>query len=127
MSTGFSKLVTEKLGKTDHGRQLFRLHEPLSFHLRNDSAWNVMIIVPVGFDTDFASVPWGLRWLVPPEGLWDEASVVHDFLCKKRLVSRFLADAIFREGMACLGVPLWRRLSMYYGVRLYAVLSGKWR
>ncbi len=80
------------------------------------------VVVPVGTETDLASVPRWLQWLCPRLGPWDQAAVVHDYLCQKMGCSRFIADAIFREAMAALGVPLWRRVSMYYAVRLYAVL-----
>ncbi len=82
-------------------------------------------LVPAGYPTDLASIPWCLRWLCPKFGPWDWATILHDCLCEYKLCSRFMADAIFREDMAKYGVPRWRRIMMYYGVRAWAVLTGK--
>ena len=82
------------------------------------------IRVPVGTLTDFASIPWCLQWLCPKMGPWNRAAVLHDYLCGLEGCSRFLADAIFREAMCVLRVPVWRRVSMYYAVRFFAVVVG---
>jgi len=39
------------------------------------------ITVPAGFRTDFASVPALTASLIPRTGPWDEAAVLHDYLC----------------------------------------------
>ncbi len=83
------------------------------------------IVVPAGTETDLATVPWCLQWLIPKMGRYNPAVVLHDWLCRNSDYSRFIGDALFREAMADLGVPLWRRVLMYYGVRTYAVLTGK--
>jgi len=88
------------------------------------------VIVPKGFETDLASIP---RWFAPfgftKLGRYDKAAVVHDWLYRSiastskdpltYTMSRFLADAIFREAMMTLGVETWRRVLMYYAVRLF--------
>ena len=78
-----------------------------------------IIEVPEGFETDFASVP-RLFWrIVPPWGRYSPAAVVHDYLYSTSKVSRKEADGIFLELMGRLGVPLWKRLAMYWAVRLF--------
>jgi Protein of unknown function (DUF1353) len=62
--------------------------------------------VPVGFVTDFASVP---RWLwsfLPPTGQYGKASLVHDYLYETPTFActRHDADRTFLEGMQVLGV-----------------------
>ena len=116
----FSPLRITKVDGDDHGRQLWALLDPLEFRLgvNGGSLW---VTVPAKFLTDFASVPRLLWPLCPPAGQWCEAAVVHDYLCRTVTCSRFLADAVFREAMARLGVPLWRRVLMYYAVRCYGV------
>jgi hypothetical protein len=76
-----------------------------------------IIEVPEGFVTDFASVP-RLFWrIVPPWGRYSPAAVVHDYLYQSAKVSRKEADDIFLELMARLGVPRWKRYTMYWAVR----------
>ena len=76
------------------------------------------IRVPKGFVTDFASVPRIFWWLFPPWGKYGKAAVVHDYLYHTRMFSRAVADAIFLEAMSVLKVPLWKRLIIYWSVRI---------
>lgn len=88
-------------------------------------SWFV-ISIRTGFITDFASVP-RLFWsLIPRWGKWGKSAVVHDFLYQTG-VNRKLADEIFLEGMEILGVVKWRRLLMYWAVRLFGWLAWKKR
>lgn len=78
-----------------------------------------LIIVPIGFRTDFASVlrlPF-VYWLFG--GVADEAAVVHDYLYSTGACSRKLADEVFAEASKACGVPAWRRGPMWLGVRLF--------
>lgn len=119
---GFSgPLMLEDLGMVD-GVPLFKTLAELRYV---DLDGGLDLIVPKGSVTDFASVPWVLRWIVPRMGRYNPATVLHDELCRRKLCSRFMADAILRDSMAGLKVPLWRRVLMFYGVRAYAVLTGK--
>jgi len=72
--------------------------------------------VPVGFDTDLASVPIGARNLISRlDGI--EAAVLHDWLYRTGNVKRKKADEIFfvlLEG----AVPTWKRYAMYWAVRV---------
>jgi len=122
----FSSLKTKKIKATRNGRQLFQLTSPLQFSLGINGG-GIKVTVPTGFVTDFASSPQFIWPLVPPVGPYCEAAVVHDYLCGLPGVSRFLADAIFREAMAKQGVPTWRRVLMYYFVRAWAVLTARKR
>lgn len=77
------------------------------------------IIVPAGFETDFASVPRAFWRIVPP---WDShllASVVHDRLYDLGEGSQAVADAIFLDAMTDLGVPKWKRVVMYIALRFF--------
>lgn len=74
--------------------------------------------VPIGFVTDFASVPRipGAYYLAGNTA--HKAAVVHDFLCRTKLVSRLMADEVFLEAMKDQQVPAWRRWLMFLGVRI---------
>lgn len=89
----------------------FELTKPLAYHTKKLSASRRDIVVPVGFQTDFASfilIKFGER-----------SATLHDFLYSSHLVSRQKADEIFLEALETEGVSLWRRYSCYYGVRLF--------
>jgi hypothetical protein len=87
------------------------------------------IRVPVGFKTDFASTPWFTRAIFPPTGRYNEAAVVHDYLCflsnrrhhskETRKKLRKYADSVFIEAMEVLRVKKWKRWTMWKGVALF--------
>lgn len=80
------------------------------------------IVVPVGFDTDFASVPRlpFMFWFFGDRA--HAAAVIHDYLYRLRDRSRAEADAIFLEAMEASGIGFFSRMAMYYGVRA----GGSW-
>lgn len=93
----------------------------------------IVVSVPVGYRTDLASVPWWIRWLLPPNGKYGKAAVIHDFICSYRTVNmngvavyvtRKTGDLIFLEAMGVLNVPAWQKWSMFYAVRAYAIATG---
>lgn len=114
----FSELKLTKIEGHSGGRQLWQLDRSLWFAM-NVNGGDVTVFVPREFVTDFASVPRFLWPIFPPAGAWCEAAVIHDYLYHTQACSRFLADALFREAMFQCGVPLWRRVAMYYAVRIF--------
>jgi hypothetical protein len=78
-----------------------------------------LVIVPIGFRTDFASVPRLPLAFLLFGGVADEAAVVHDFLYSTGACSRKLADEVFAEASAACRVPAWRRGPMWLGIRLF--------
>jgi hypothetical protein len=122
--------VEEVVGKTRGGRCCVRLISPLEYRVGHaDSA--EAIIVPAGFETDFASIPWGLWNLFPPWGPHARPAIIHDFLYAREgylpeeqvppplyRYTRKDADRVFLEAMQVVGVPAWRRSMMFRAVRL---------
>jgi hypothetical protein len=103
----------------------FELTGPLRFTLEMGNG-EIRVTVPAGFSTDFASVPRILWPIFPPQGKWNKAAILHDFLYSTSgKCSRSLADSLFREAMYQLGVPWWRRNTMYWAVRIFG--SPNWR
>jgi hypothetical protein len=112
------KLVLVLLDDKEHpsikgGRSLWGLEKPLSYQPAGTAD---QITVPPGFVTDLASIP---RWawtLLPPDGPWVKAAVIHDFLYQTKGTgvwkghpsgntrpapyTRAEADGILREAMA---------------------------
>jgi len=129
------KLVLVLLDDKDHpatreGRSLWGLQRELAYQtVAGDT-----ITVPKGFVTDLASIPRLVSGVLPPDGPWTEAAVVHDCLyftrgglqlwygrrCISRAqpYSRAEADDILREAMADIGVGLVQRNIIWTGVRV---------
>ena len=112
--------IREVVNSLHEGRQRYELLEDLRVNLPgNGTGGGIAVRVPAGYVTDFASVPRMFWRVFPPSGRYNRAAIVHDYLYTNSTVcSRFLADSLFRELMSHLGVPMWRRVLMYYAVRL---------
>ncbi len=81
-----------------------------------------MITVPVGFFTDFASVPRFMPLAYACFGdTAHEPAVVHDWLYYAAITSRETADNILLEAMRTWGMSAWRYEPIYWGVR-----AGGW-
>lgn len=81
------------------------------------------IDVPVGFKTDFASVPRLLWSIMPRWGRYGNAAVIHDFLYWQQERTRAEADMIFLEAMFVLKVTRFKRFLIYYAVRLFGWIA----
>ena len=80
-----------------------------------------MVIMPLDFVTDLATVPrLPLAWLIAG-GVANRAAVLHDWLYFRRY-RRQWADAVFYAAMREEGVSLWRRWIMWASVRLFGRL-----
>ena len=102
----------------DVGRARWRLLSALTYN----SKLYGMIVVPAGFDTDFASVP-RLPLIYSLTGDTAHASaVIHDYLVRGDfqvgLISWALAADVFLEAMKKEKVPAWRRNMMYLALRM---------
>ena len=83
------------------------------------------INVPVGFKTDFASVPRLLWGMIPRWGRYGNAAVVHDYCYWSQIYTRKRSDEIFKEGMVVLQVSSLLRNIIYYAVRIFGFMA--WR
>lgn len=92
------------------------LAEPLRFY---SDITQREYLVPVGFNTDFASVPRLPLVYWTTGNTAHKAAVVHDFLYRTGAEARTVCDAIFDEAMEVSGTPAWRRKVMWLGVRLF--------
>ena len=130
------KLVLVLLDDKDHpstrgGRSLWAVERPIAYRAGSEED---LITVPPGFVTDLASIP---RWawtLLPPDGPWVKAAVIHDFLyrthgtgvwkghpagiTRPQPYTRAEADGILREAMADRGVGAFARNIIWTAVRV---------
>jgi hypothetical protein len=119
-------------------RRKWRLTEPLWFGLEGDTGphW---LIIPTGFETDLASIPWPASTLLRPSDVNPAAPVVHDWLYRNsgnvpvylldpvtglpalaphEGFTREQADGIFRTILIETGTPRWKVVIMYRAVRV---------
>ncbi|MEQ9507050.1 MAG: DUF1353 domain-containing protein [Hyphomonas sp.] len=102
-----------------HGRTLAVVTRPYAY-VHPIYGVDVRIEVPLGFVTDFASIPSLLHIFVQPFGRHAPAAVLHDYLyALGQKKARNLADRLFLHAMREAGVPYWRRSIMYRMVRLF--------
>jgi hypothetical protein len=121
-------LVAMRVGSLDD-EAVWELHEKFIYEA-SDGYQNALIIVPRGFQTDFASVPRIPLAYLAAGNTAHEAAVVHDYLYRegsRPVMSRELADKVFLAVMEEMGVDAWRRISMYRAVRMFAGHTWKRR
>ena len=106
------KLVSDA---TNSGRGTWQLLSPLEY--QSDVAGRTFI-VPVGFQTDFASVPRVALAFALCGDSAHAASVIHDAIYTFHWVPRDVADAVLREAALVSGVPKWRAALLWAGVRV---------
>lgn len=112
-----SKFMSELYAHLVNDDTVWELDFSLEYH--SDIAGK--IIVPAGFQTDFASVP---RLPIIYTFFGDRAhreAVLHDYLYRKDsnpIVSESVANKVFLEAMTLRGKPFLVRWSMYFGVCL---------
>ncbi|KKM14540.1 hypothetical protein LCGC14_1705090 [marine sediment metagenome] len=112
---------TKPLTVTKISARMWEVERTFSYHVGNEDSIEVIQVFK-GFQTDFASVPRIFWWLFPPDGLYTQAAVLHDFLYLKQIYTRKRSDYIFYEAMGVLGVPKWKRWTMWASVRSVAWL-----
>jgi hypothetical protein len=78
-----------------------------------------------GTYTDFASIPKLFRSFISRIGRCSKPSVLHDWLCEFKIVSRKEADRLFLESMKTKKVGWLKRRTMYAGVRAYSIATFK--
>jgi hypothetical protein len=80
----------------------------------------IKTIIPKGFETDFGSIPWIVRWLIDP---YKAEFVLHDFRyrCARIPITRLEADEELLECQKFSQVPIWERYAVYNAVR-----AGGW-
>lgn len=72
------------------------VRQPLTYRI---GVSNASMTVPVGFVTDFASIPQALQSIIRQNGLYILPAVVHDYLYWKQTCTREQADQIFMLAM----------------------------
>ena len=89
------------------GKRRFKVLEEFRREVYVDDLY-LSIVVPVGFDTDLASLPKLAMAIFGKLGHWDEAAICHDYLYRKAIcrnrnlfipIKRRTADKFFHQAM----------------------------
>ena len=116
-----AQFLTDLIVRDDDGRHM-TLHAPLKFYSAQRKG---SFIAPEGFQTDFASIPRGFWNLIPKNGKWDKAAVMHDAAYRGELQTptgrkvhliKAYADDLFYEAMRASGVNAVTATLMYKAV-----------
>jgi hypothetical protein len=130
------RIVLERL--TEGGAEQFRLERRLGYDDRELGELLVPAVPGVegGFRTDLTSVPWLFTWLVPTTGAHLPAALLHDGLVgggdgpasyvstAGHVVTRDVADRVFRDAMADTGTGPVRRWLVWTAVATATIVVG---
>ena len=116
-SQQLSELHYHVLRESSRGRRMIELDEPLVYRLITKS-FRVVCRVPKGFKSDLATIPRFLWPILPPDGDYQAAAIIHDFLYVQEEIPYWLCDVMFRHVMQISGVRLWKQMLLFWGVRL---------
>lgn len=84
------------------------------------------ISVPAGFETDFASIPRALTWLIPSRGPYNRPAIIHDFLyhyapadpITGKYCTQARADSILREACENCDDLFTQRWAIFLGLKI---------
>jgi hypothetical protein len=81
------------------------------------------VTVPLGFVTDFASIPRVFWSLLRPDGEYTYPAIVHDFLYWTQTTPRDAADKILKFGMEDFAVDPVTTAAIYYPVYIFGRIA----
>ncbi len=104
------------------GRRVFVVASP--FVYLQDERFDFIAVVPHTYETDFASIPGFIRWLIRPAAPTTRvATLVHDWLYSIGRLGdreeRRTADRVFRIAMGQCGIDPVRCAIMFWAVRWF--------
>jgi len=120
MSKFLSELNVECI--EDSANPKWRLLSPLIYV---SNLADQMIVVPIGFITDFASTPRVPFFFAIAGNIATKASTIHDYLYTSQLFDREKSDNIFLEACDTSGVAQWRSRMMWLAIRMFG--SNFWK
>lgn len=97
---------------------IYFLREPIKWSPDQGQESLNSVSVPVGFVTDFASIPRIFWSLLPPDGIYAYAAIIHDYLYWQQITKREDADLIFKHVMEDFKVSTVMVEIIYSAVRL---------
>jgi hypothetical protein len=120
-----TKALHGRLNFTRFAGPIYVVTKPTGWIPSEDQDANLYkkVEAPKGFVTDFASVPRMFWSLLPPDGNYSHAAVLHDYLYWTQSVSRETADEIFRMAMVDMKIKDSTIKIMYEGVNKFGKIA----
>ena len=115
-------MISDLIVRFDHSGEKACLFRRLCCTWVGELGEHIQVIVPTGFKTDFASIPKGVRSLIPQLGKWTAPAVIHDFLywCGPSIgYDQAMADSAFLNLMEQVDVRSWRKWAIYGALRAF--------
>ncbi|MFD2206651.1 DUF1353 domain-containing protein [Kiloniella antarctica] len=103
-------------------KRVWILLEPITVYFVDDRGLRFSFTVPVGFETDLASIPRLLRGFIPQVGKHILPAIIHDWCYRDKSMmwlNKDDSDMLFRVGMEQAGVGRLRRTLMYSAVKYF--------
>lgn len=127
MSSFTSDLIVRVTTKQVRGRTLFVIERPFEYAVGSLENPTDIISVPVGYETDFVSIPGWTRAFIN-HAHRAKAAVIHDRLLSEIDAGegRYTvkeADRILREALGVLGANVVERNLYYRAVRIYSMMK----
>lgn len=97
---------------------IYFLTKPISWVPNPDQQQHQRVTVPIGFVTDFASVPRVFWSLLRPDGEYTYPAIVHDFMYWTQDRPREEADEILRLGMQDFKIDQVTITAIFHAVRI---------
>jgi hypothetical protein len=97
--------------------EIYYLRAPLQWSPTDAGSALPSVTVPTGFVTDLASIPRAFWQLLPRDGRYMPAAIVHDYLYWQQQVSKDAADDVFKSAMQDLNVRSATVALIHAGVR----------
>lgn len=119
MSSFTTPLAYEPTGEYYDGNPTYRITEAFTYFLGDIDHPIAVFTVPVGFITDFASIPYPFNLWFKPTGQWAKAAALHDWVCNNLDISHEIQDSIFLEAMEVLDVNKFIAHLFFMCVRIY--------
>lgn len=104
----------EPMGIEQNGLGLFRIAVPCIWSIGGQT-----IVIPQGFVTDGASIPFWARWALCAWGRSGTPAILHDYLLSREDVSKFMADWAFYGALKANNVSGAVAFIMFLAVRTH--------
>lgn len=121
MIRSLPKYITYTDESSDRSTPLFVVREEVDIFWDEGPATK-FVTIPVGFTTDFGSVPQVGRAVIANVSCYDPAYILHDWMFSTLYVGPEVsfhgANTLLRRNLGDLGMPAWQRFLVYWAVEL---------
>jgi hypothetical protein len=119
-----SKTPVDTLKLSRFADSIYFLTSPITWTPNPGQEDHKAVTVPVGFVTDFASIPQAFWSILKPDGNYTFPAIIHDFLYWNQDRSKKEADEIFKFGMEDFSISSRTIFTLFEAVKWFG--GGAW-